>query len=271
MQCPQRQHENREGLKFCNQCGTSLSLQCAQGGFTNDPGSRFCGECGAPLSQQHPATSPAQSAAPVATEPERKPLSYPPQYLAEKILTSRSVLEGERKVVTVLFADIKDSTELIKDLTVFFSAVAPLLGSAYALVRRVARALQTMEQIDTVGQGFGLLRPTVVEQACASAISQIQASMLNAPLHCLVNINSEGPRHGAFVFSAILPYIAIPQKSSRPTPTTNKPLSWPTNSACVPSRRTATVALASCITKPDSQNKPVPNCPLLSRCTETWR
>jgi len=44
------------------------------------------------------------------------PLSYTPQYLAEKILTSRSVLEGERKQVTVLFADLKGSTELIADL-----------------------------------------------------------------------------------------------------------------------------------------------------------
>ena len=44
------------------------------------------------------------------------PISYTPQYLTEKILTSRSALEGERKQVTVLFADIKDSTELIRDL-----------------------------------------------------------------------------------------------------------------------------------------------------------
>jgi class 3 adenylate cyclase len=51
-----------------------------------------------------------------ATSSEPEPLSYTPRYLAEKILTSRSALEGERKQVTVCFADIKDSTELIKDL-----------------------------------------------------------------------------------------------------------------------------------------------------------
>ena len=44
------------------------------------------------------------------------PLTYTPPYLAEKILTSRSALEGERKQVTVLFADLKGSTELIADL-----------------------------------------------------------------------------------------------------------------------------------------------------------
>src|SRR5437870_1531104 len=55
----------------------------------------------------------APAAAPPASLPaidqEQAPLSYTPQYLAEKILTSRSALEGERKQVTVLFADIKDS------------------------------------------------------------------------------------------------------------------------------------------------------------------
>src|SRR5262249_54281392 len=46
----------------------------------------------------------------------RAPLAYTPPYLAEKILTTRSALEGERKQVTVLFADLKGSTELIRDL-----------------------------------------------------------------------------------------------------------------------------------------------------------
>jgi hypothetical protein len=51
---------------------------------------------------------------PPATVPA--PLAYTPPYLAEKILTTRSALEGERKQVTVLFADLKDSTELIRGL-----------------------------------------------------------------------------------------------------------------------------------------------------------
>ena len=49
MPCPQCQHENPEGLKFCNQCGTPLSGHCAECGFTNQPGSKFCGECGTSL------------------------------------------------------------------------------------------------------------------------------------------------------------------------------------------------------------------------------
>jgi class 3 adenylate cyclase/tetratricopeptide (TPR) repeat protein len=54
--------------------------------------------------------------APPVSSPDRAPLAYTPPYLAEKILTSRSALEGERKQVTVLFADLKGSTELIRDL-----------------------------------------------------------------------------------------------------------------------------------------------------------
>src|SRR5215813_7199655 len=51
-----------------------------------------------------------------AADHQPPPLSYTPSYLTEKILTSRNALEGERKQVTVCFADIKDSTELIRDL-----------------------------------------------------------------------------------------------------------------------------------------------------------
>src|SRR2546422_5996047 len=59
--------------------------------------------------------APATTAAPVAP-PGQAPLAYTPPYLVEKILTSKSALEGERKQVTVLFADLKDSTELIRGL-----------------------------------------------------------------------------------------------------------------------------------------------------------
>src|SRR5262245_59690439 len=63
------------------------------------------------------ATASAQGTAlPPVSSQDRLPLAYTPQYLAEKILTSKSTLEGERKQVTVLFADLKDSTELIRGL-----------------------------------------------------------------------------------------------------------------------------------------------------------
>src|SRR5947208_602233 len=56
------------------------------------------------------------SGSPLAPQPARDPLSYTPAYLAEKILTSKAALEGERKQVTVLFADLEGSTELIQGL-----------------------------------------------------------------------------------------------------------------------------------------------------------
>src|SRR5262249_24102764 len=61
------------------------------------------------------ASAPHAIAPPASTQ-DRVPLAYTPAYLAEKILTSKSALEGERKQVTVLFADLKGSTELIRDL-----------------------------------------------------------------------------------------------------------------------------------------------------------
>ena len=104
MQCPRCQHENRDGRRFCSKCGTALAAACLACGFTNEPGDEFCGGCGArlgaPLSAQ--------------TKP-MGPDAYTPRHLAEKILTSRSVLEGERKQVTVLFADLKGSMELLAD------------------------------------------------------------------------------------------------------------------------------------------------------------
>jgi class 3 adenylate cyclase len=110
MHCPSCGFENPEGLKFCNDWGTPLRMPCAQCGFANQPQAKFCGECGAAL----PAQARASTAPPVAPRPHA-PLSYTPTYLAEKILTSKTALEGERKQVTVLFADLKGSMELLAD------------------------------------------------------------------------------------------------------------------------------------------------------------
>ena len=110
MHCQSCGFENPEGLKFCNECGAPLRMPCAQCGFANQPQAKFCGECGVALSP-HAGASTAPPVAPRA----HAPLSYTPTYLAEKILTSRSALEGERKQVTVLFADLKGSMELLSD------------------------------------------------------------------------------------------------------------------------------------------------------------
>jgi Double zinc ribbon len=110
MHCPSCGFENPEGLKFYNDCGTPLRLRCAQCGFANQPQAKFCGECGAALLPE-PGVSSAPSVAPCPLAP----LSYTPTYLAERILTSKTALVGERKQVTVLFADLKGSMELLAD------------------------------------------------------------------------------------------------------------------------------------------------------------
>ncbi|HEY7496583.1 MAG TPA: zinc ribbon domain-containing protein, partial [Candidatus Tectomicrobia bacterium] len=91
--------------RFCAECGAPLALACAACGFTNDAGEKFCGGCGMPLTAVPPAPEPQ----------ECPPQAYTPRYLAEKILTSKSALEGERKQVTVLFADLKGSMALLAD------------------------------------------------------------------------------------------------------------------------------------------------------------
>src|SRR5579864_67238 len=100
MQCPRCKYDNLIGQQFCGECGARLAASCSSCGASNPPGQKFCGSCGTAL----PGGSAA--AAPV-------PTSYTPKHLAEKILTSKSALEGERKQVTVLFADMKGSMELL--------------------------------------------------------------------------------------------------------------------------------------------------------------
>ncbi len=105
MQCPRCRAENREGRRFCGECGVSFALKCPSCGFVNESSEKFCGGCGAPMAGS-------------AAGPEGRfgpPETYTPKHLAEKILTSRSALEGERKQVTVLFADLKGSMELLAD------------------------------------------------------------------------------------------------------------------------------------------------------------
>ncbi|MFC1858192.1 adenylate/guanylate cyclase domain-containing protein [Thermodesulfobacteriota bacterium] len=106
MKCPKCQTENREARKFCLECGAKLILICVDCGFENLPGEKFCGECGYDLRK------PTESTHIDYTEPQ----SYTPKFLADKILTIRSAIEGERKLVTVLFADVANYTAMSEKL-----------------------------------------------------------------------------------------------------------------------------------------------------------
>ena len=124
------------------------------------------------------APSPPGTASP-ASAPQRAPLSYTPPYLTEKILDARPRLEGERKQVTVLFADIKDSTELIRDLDP--EAAQQLLDPALrCMMDAVHRFEGTVNQV--LGDGIMALfgAPIAHEdhalRACYAALA-MQAAM----------------------------------------------------------------------------------------------
>jgi len=98
---------NRVGRRFCGECGAALSATCPSCGAVDVEGARYCGVCGS-------LVAPAPARPKLRTKPE--PRDYTPKHLVDKILQSKSALEGERKQVTVLFADVKGSMELAVQL-----------------------------------------------------------------------------------------------------------------------------------------------------------
>ena len=108
MECQKCQFENREEAIFCRKCGASLKQEivCQDCGSPNPADSGFCEKCGHELKEP-------EKAPPVDyTQPQ----SYTPKFLADKILTTRSSIEGERKLVTVLFADVANYTAISEKL-----------------------------------------------------------------------------------------------------------------------------------------------------------
>jgi ribosomal protein L40E len=98
MKCLRCQHENPPQAKFCLECATPLVLRCTSCGTQLPAGAKFCFECATPVS--------GPGAPPRFASPE----TCTPKHLAERIINSKAALEGERKQVTVLFADLKIET-----------------------------------------------------------------------------------------------------------------------------------------------------------------
>jgi class 3 adenylate cyclase len=108
MKCAKCGHDNRAGAKFCEECAAALARVCTNCGAQLSPTAKFCSECAHPTGQANMAPD-----APAARF--EAPNAYTPRHLAERILTSKASLEGERKQVTALFADLKGSMELFAD------------------------------------------------------------------------------------------------------------------------------------------------------------
>ncbi len=107
MRCTRCGTNNREGRRFYAQCGQPLKLVCSACGVYNEPGERFCGDCGAALAG-HPASTATISPQTASSGPKIRVTPEQPD--------ASTAVEGERKTVTALFADIKGSTELEQDL-----------------------------------------------------------------------------------------------------------------------------------------------------------
>jgi hypothetical protein len=109
MRCSRCGSDNREGRRFCRSCGSKRGIVCPKCGAANEAEENFCGDCGADL-----------------LGPESKATAIPPKYnelrLNDSVPASQAA-DGERKIVTALFADIKGSTELMRDLDPEVSAI----------------------------------------------------------------------------------------------------------------------------------------------------
>src|SRR5204862_3313194 len=109
MDCPSCGHPNPSEARFCGSCATALlaALPCPSCGASNPAGQKFCNACGQELTEAAGAGAPAIDGP--AAPPD--PRSQVPEHLAEKIRAGQGALEGERKQVTVLFADVMGSME----------------------------------------------------------------------------------------------------------------------------------------------------------------
>jgi class 3 adenylate cyclase len=110
MRCSSCDFENAAGKKFCIRCGNALIPRCPKCGTETPPEASFCGDCGASLEKGSAADERRPS-------PGLAALSQTPATLIQpEVADVSKIPEGERKTVTALFADIKGSTELMRDL-----------------------------------------------------------------------------------------------------------------------------------------------------------
>jgi class 3 adenylate cyclase len=106
MRCTKCGTDNAADARFCNQCATPLNRACPKCAHLNAPDAKFCSQCAVVLGGQ----------AAVGSDASASPLSRGSVRLGLEAQDASAALDGERKTVTALFADIKGSTELMEDL-----------------------------------------------------------------------------------------------------------------------------------------------------------
>src|SRR5262245_8516025 len=210
-------------------CGRSR-MKCPRCQQANPPQAKFCLECATPVSA-------------AGSAPRPSPESYTPKHLAEKILTSRSTLEGERKQVTVLFADLKESMELLaeRDPEEARQLLDPVLDRMMAAVHQYE---STVNQVmgDGIMALFGapLAHEDHAVRACYAALrmqaavqqyaTEVQRSH-GMPIHMRVGLNA-GARRRRCTSLASSRRTPTPLMSSRPKLTIARPSPWPKSWAC---------------------------------------
>jgi len=164
MRCPECQFENREGSKFCKKCGAKSEFTCPKCDSLFTSTSKFCDECGQDLSK--PINIPSAHYS--------EPHSYTPKHLAEKIFTTRSSIEGERKLVTVLFADVANFTSIAENIDP--EKVHQIMDKCFKiLMDEIHKCEGTINQFtgDGIMALFGapLAHEDHTQRACLAAIS----------------------------------------------------------------------------------------------------
>jgi class 3 adenylate cyclase len=137
MRCSKCGFDNPGGMKFCGQCTTPLTQACPNCHFKNPPGFKFCGQCTASL-------APAEATVPAVHQSKVSPIRFVEKAAAESI-------EGERKTVTALFADIKGSTELMEHLDP--EEVRAIVDPAFKLMIEAVRSYEGYV-VESTGDGI---------------------------------------------------------------------------------------------------------------------
>jgi class 3 adenylate cyclase len=168
MKCPECQFKNREEAKFCGKCRAKLTRLCPACNSENPPENNFCDECG------HDLWEPKE-APPIDFN---QPQSYTPRHLADKILNNRSSIEGERKLVTVLFADVANYTSIAEKLDP--EEVHQIMDGCFKiLMDKIHKYEGTINQFtgDGVMALFGapVAHEDHAQRACHAALSAQQA------------------------------------------------------------------------------------------------
>ena len=164
MKCPKCQFKNREGASFCLECGEKLKPQCPQCGKALPIEAKFCDGCG------HDLTQPKETPPVDYSEPQ----SYTPKFLADRILSTKSAIEGERKLVTVFFADVANYTSISEKLDP--EEVHQIMDGAFKiLIDEIHRYEGTINQFtgDGVMALFGapVAHEDHAQRACYTALS----------------------------------------------------------------------------------------------------